>query len=92
MAIFVVIVCGLAWLSCHPRIFNYPRIVSEANAQEMYRPGEFMTVGVTASCALINAGILASAGTQFNGALLILPGVAVMLGALGVGLTRMFRA
>lgn len=45
--IFGVIIVGMSLLSRHPRILNYAGVITEDNAQQIYRLGEQMIVQLT---------------------------------------------
>ncbi|MBK0418938.1 DUF1648 domain-containing protein [Leucobacter sp. CSA1] len=92
LGIFAALVGGLTWLSHHPRIFNYPAVVTEHNAQRMYRAGEQLIVWMNAACAAIFCGILVSVILPVNSSLFVVPGMVGMVAALAVGMVRMFRA
>lgn len=83
---------GMAWLSHHPRIYNYLREITEENAQRQYRVGEQLMVAVTVSVSLIFSGILITTATSVNVIFFVIPGIVIMLGALVWGISRLSRA
>lgn len=50
-------VVGPAVLSRHPRIFNYPQMLTSANVQRLYRLGEITMLLVSAGCAVVLWGM-----------------------------------
>lgn len=92
IAIFVVIVAGITWLSHHPSIFNYPGVITEHNAQELYRAGEQMLVWVAAACAAIFTGIAFSLLFEMNAAILVVPAIIGLVIAAPVSIARMVKA
>lgn len=86
----VAMTLGLAWLSRFPNYFNYMVEVTEENAAQVYRAGEQMMVGVTLSVALIFTGIMGASGTSINVVIFVVPGLLIMVGAIGRGLARPF--
>jgi|SRR5690625_573966 len=57
-AIGAVLVIGLVWLSRYPRAFNYPRVITEENAQAVYQAGEDFMVWLAAGSSVLFAAIL----------------------------------
>ncbi|GAB3186605.1 hypothetical protein [Nesterenkonia suensis] len=55
-------VLGLAILSRHPRIFNFPQALTSENAQRLYRRGETSLIWLTFATALIIWGIAGALG------------------------------
>lgn len=55
-------VVGPAVLSRHPRIFNYPPMLTSANAQRLYQLGEITMLLVSAGCAVVLWGMTAAVG------------------------------
>lgn len=92
VAIFVPIIGGMAWLSHHPRIFNYPVVITEVNAQAVYRTGEQMIVWVTAGCAVLFCGIVLSVVLNLGSGLVVGAGIALVVGAIVVGIGRLLRS
>lgn len=92
LVIFVVMVAGFTWLSHHPRIFNYPRVVTEYNAQDVYRAGEQMMVWLTGALTLLYSGIVLTTVWGVNLGAVTLIGAAGLIGSLVVGFVRIFRA
>ncbi|MHA3685017.1 DUF1648 domain-containing protein [Leucobacter sp. HY1910] len=88
IALAVVMTLGLAWLSHHPRVYNYPADISEGNAQQLYRVGEQMMVGVTLGIALSFAGVILGAVLPVNLVVLTVPGVIVLLASIVWGIVR----
>lgn len=81
---------GLALLSSHPRILNYPVIVTEENAQQLYREGERMLVwmGVTV-CVIFFSAVLTFGGVPAIP--LGITGLVALIGVSAVGVGRMLR-
>lgn len=85
------LLAGMGWLSRKPHAFNYPLVVTDTNAQSVYREGERTLVWTTTTVFLIYLGtVIAVFG--WNGSVLIGIGVAVMACALIVGIRRMITA
>ncbi|MGP9758958.1 DUF1648 domain-containing protein [Corynebacterium sp. AOP12-C2-36] len=89
--VLLLLVGALDWLSRRPRLFNYPREVTEANAQSLYRIGEQMMVWTNLGCTGIFASLVLSVVAGVNATLLIVPWLAVLLGAVAVGIARMIK-
>src|SRR5699024_6478730 len=89
--VMMLLSAGLALLSTKPRVFNYPLIVTEHNAQAVYREGERMMVWMLLSMQLIYAGLISSA-MRGGGEALLLIGLAAILGSVVVGIVRLVRA
>jgi uncharacterized membrane protein len=51
--VFVVLTVGVAVMSRHPRLFNYPVPVTDENAERLYREGERMLVWLLAPLQVI---------------------------------------
>ena len=90
--VMMLLSAGLALLSTEPRVFNYPLIVTEHNAQAVYREGERMMVWMLLSMQLIYAGLISSAMRGGGGGALLLIGLAAILGSVVVGIVRLVRA
>ena len=88
MAVAIATTAGVAWLSHHPRLYNYPAAITEHNAQKLYRAGEQMMVGLTLSMALTFSGILLGMVLPVNLIVLVVPGLIVMLGSIVWGIAR----
>lgn len=85
------LLAGMGWLSRKPHVFNYPLVLTDANAQSVYREGERTLVWTTTTVFLIYLGtVIAVFG--WNGSLFIGVGVAVMAAALIIGVRRMITA
>lgn len=91
LAIAAALTGGCAWLSARPQIFNYPKVVTEANAQDMYRAGEQMMVWMMGGMSLLFAGLLLGTAFNINTAGLALPGGILVGAATIVGLVRLIR-
>lgn len=89
--IMVLLSLALAAISTRPRAFNYPAEVTPSNAQPMYREGERMMVWMLLGVQGIYAGIACSV-LEVGGPPLLVAGLAVLVGALVLGLLRMVRA
>lgn len=89
--VFTAINLGMVFLSRHPRVFNYPGVITEDNAQTLYRAGEQMMVWLTAACALIYVGISGSMIWGYNPVIVLAPAMILMFGSLIVGLARMLQ-
>lgn len=89
--IFIALIGGMTWLSHRPEVFNYPGVVTEHNAQAMYRAGEQVVVWLNGACALVFTGIFVSTAFGVNTAVVIVLGVVGLAGSLIVGLARMLR-
>ncbi|WP_312801735.1 DUF1648 domain-containing protein [Corynebacterium variabile] len=83
---------GCHWLSSRPRIFNYPKELTEGNAQAMYRGGEQMMVWLNAGLVVCYLGIAAGMLTDINILVILLPGLVLLLGGTVVGIVKMVRA
>ena len=83
---------GLALLSTKPRAFNYPLVVTEHNAQAIYREGERMMVWLLLSMQLIYVSLVRSVLLAGDGGVLLILGMAAMLGSVVVGIVRLVRA
>jgi uncharacterized membrane protein len=85
---------GTDWASRHPdsRWFNYPKDVTEDNAQRLYRAGEQMMVWLNAGVVAVYAGMAAAMITGVNAAVALGPGLVVLSAAVIVGLTKTLRA
>lgn len=95
----LVLVVGTALLSRYPRAFNYPREITEENAQRVYRAGEEMMVWVTAACAILFTGLIGVVAfgnvpaIAENGALVVgIYGTVGVIGTTIAGVVRIMRA
>lgn len=92
----IMLVCIIAfhWASCRSDThwFNYPKTVTEDNAQPMYRAGEQMMVWINVSLVVLYAGIAASIVEGWGVLLFVIPGIVLMLGGMIVGIVKMVRA
>lgn len=84
------LLAGMGWLSRKPHAFNYPLVVTDTNAQSVYREGERTLVWTTTVFLIYLGTVIAVFG--WNGSVLIGIGVAVMACALIVGIRRMITA
>ena len=89
--IMLVLSVGIALLSARPRVLNYPVILTDHNAQAVYREGERLMVWTLLGMQVLYLGIAWSVILGGGGALLVL-GIAGLLGASAVGIVRMVRA
>lgn len=89
--IVVALTVGCAWVSKHPRLFNYPTPVTEENAARLYREGERMLVWLLVPMQLIFFAILQA--VLLTGAVtwLVWVGLAGLLGVIIAGIVRMTR-
>ena len=90
--IMLVLSVGIALLSARPRVLNYPVILTDHNAQAVYREGERLMVWTLLALqvlylALASAVILGGSTTA-----LFVIGLAALLGAVAVGIVRVLRA
>lgn len=90
--IMLACISGCHWLSSRPRIFNYPKELTEGNAQAMYRAGEQMMVWLNAGLVVCYLGIAAGMLTDINILVILLPGLVLLLGSTVVGIVKMVRA
>ena len=88
MALFTGLAVVMAWLSGRPQVFNYPIVITDANAQSVYREGERLMVWVAAGLALLYAGTAVASLGGGGGGVLIAAGLLWVVGALIVGLIR----
>lgn len=91
-AVMLLLSLGLAALSAHPRVFNYPLEVTARTAQSVYREGERMMVAVLAGVQLIYLGIALSILDGPGSGVLTWIGMAVLLGSVVIGIIRLVRA
>lgn len=88
--VWLLLAVGLAVLSRHPRIFNYPVPLTEENAQRLYREGERLMVWTGLACGLtLGAGVGSMLG--WAAAPLLVAGLTAMFVAVVVGVIRMFQ-
>ncbi|WP_136033251.1 DUF1648 domain-containing protein [Microbacterium sp. PF5] len=85
------LVLGMVWISARPQTFNYPLVVTDMNAQAVYREGERIVVWITLSVLLLYVGI-AIATFGWNGSPLVGGGALGVLVSLGVGIIRLVTA
>ena len=90
--VMMLLSAGLALLSTKPRAFNYPLVVTEHNAQAIYREGERMMVWLLLSMQLIYVSLVRSVLLAGDGGVLLILGMAAMLGSVVVGIVRLVRA
>lgn len=90
----LMLVCfgALHWLSYRPRIFNYPKGVTEDNAQPMYRAGEQMMVWLNVGIVVLYAGIAASIIDEVDVLLFVIPGMVILVGGTVIGIVKTARA
>ncbi len=81
MGIYTALLVGLTWVSHYPRSFNYLTVITEANAQGVYRRGEQMLVWLTAASSVLFTGIVLGTIFAFNS------GPIVLIGAIGLGVS-----
>lgn len=91
VGIAVAVTAGIAWLSRHPRSFNYLGTLTEANAQAHYRVGEQLMVWILCCSALIFTGALLSVLFGAGYVAFATVGGIGMIVSIGVGITRMVR-
>lgn len=91
LGIGAAIICGVAWVSRHPAWFNYLAVITESNAQEQYRNGEQMMVGVLLASSVLFAGIPLSTIANLNFGWLIAAAGIGMVASVVVGIARMIR-
>ncbi|WP_052005502.1 DUF1648 domain-containing protein [Gordonia malaquae] len=89
-AIFTVIGALFPYLARKPQLFNLPVRVTEDNAQALYREGETMLVFMGVGLSLLYAGI-GLAAHEIGGGIVLATGFTVMMGAVLIGLIRIFR-
>ncbi len=89
-AIFTVIGALFPYLARKPQLFNLPVRVTEDNAQALYREGETMLVFMGVGLSLLYAGI-GLAVHEIGGGIVLATGFTVMMGAVLIGLIRIFR-
>ncbi|HIW90938.1 MAG TPA: DUF1648 domain-containing protein [Candidatus Corynebacterium avicola] len=92
-ALMVAMIVGVDWCSRRSGSdwFNYPKAVTEDNAQRMYRAGEQLMVWLNAGMVVLYLAMVASM-TEFTTAPLIIPGMVIVFGAVIVGLVKTVRA
>ncbi|GAA4641868.1 DUF1648 domain-containing protein [Gordonia humi] len=89
-AVFVALSGAMGWLADKPHRFNYPTPVTPDNAQAVYRAGAMMMGGLGCAMPILYAGlVLAVHGLP--GLPLMIAGLAVLGGALVVGIWRIGR-
>jgi len=82
---------GVAALSTRPQWFNYPLEITERTAQAISREAERMMVWTGLGLQGVYAGIACSL-LAIDGALLLVAGLLVLVGAVILGIVRMVRA
>ncbi|MGN0095330.1 MAG: DUF1648 domain-containing protein [Corynebacterium sp.] len=92
--IMLVCIGGTFWASRHPdaRWMNYPKDVTEDNAQRLYRAGEKSLVWLNVGLVAIYAGMATTMLSEINATVVLVPGLVVLIGATAVGLTKTIRA
>lgn len=90
----IMLVCfgGCHWISYRPRVFNYPKELTEDNIQPMYRAGEQMMVWLNVGLVVIYAGLVAGTLAEVNILVYVVPGLVVLTGGTVVGIVKMVRA
>ncbi len=90
--VFVVLAVGIAVMSRHPRLFNYPVPVTDENASRLYREAERMLVWLLVPLQLIFFAVLQA--VLLNGAVtwLLWVGLAALLVVIFASIVRMSRA
>ena len=90
--VFVGMQVGLHALSRHPRLFNYPTRVTEANAQALYRAGERTFIGLLAAIGLVILGLVLEVLQVPGGAWLGGTAIAALVILIVAGIVWMVRA
>lgn len=90
--VFAVIVAGILLLSLRPEWFNYATIVTETNAQQVYREGEWLTVWI----AIVMGGMQGAIAWTFAFGIddrfaVIVPFLVLIMVVLGIGIVRQVR-
>ncbi|HJX78733.1 DUF1648 domain-containing protein [Glutamicibacter sp.] len=80
-----------SWASTKPGLLNYPNLITEANAQFIYREGERMMVFLAADLLLLHLG-MALSWSSGNGHALTVVGMIGLLVVLVVSIVRIFSA
>lgn len=91
VGVMVALALLLAGISARPRRFNYPTVVTEQNAQQLYREGERTLVWMLVAMAVVFAG-LAQLVTGDAGPVLLVLGLLGIVAAPLAGLIRMLGA
>ncbi|RCS65662.1 DUF1648 domain-containing protein [Brachybacterium sp. JB7] len=89
-AVMLLVSVGLAVLSAKPQILNYPVIITEHNAQAIYREGERLMVWALWAMQGIYLGI-AWTVLLGGGGVVIGISAAILVSVVGVGVIRMLR-
>lgn len=92
--LMVACIGGSLWASRHPDSswFNYPKEVTEENAQQLYRAGEQLMVWLSVALVWIYAGMSLTLFTGFNATAAVGPGLIVLLVSTGAGIVKTVRA
>lgn len=56
VGLLAALIGATSWLSTRPQVLNFPVIVTEANAQQIFRESERMMVWVSASLFIVYLG------------------------------------
>lgn len=89
--LFVTLTIGCAWLSKHPRRFNYPVPVTEEDAAALYGEGERMLVWLLVPVQLIFFAVLQAVLLTGAVSWLIWVGLAGLFAVTLAGIVRMTR-
>ncbi|WP_304029924.1 DUF1648 domain-containing protein [Corynebacterium glyciniphilum] len=92
--IMLVCIGGADWASRHPDSIwmNYPKDVTEDNAQRLYRAGGQSLVWLNAGLVAIYGGMATTMLSEINATVVLVPGLIVLIGATVAGLTKTIRA
>ncbi|MDN6705495.1 hypothetical protein [Corynebacterium glyciniphilum] len=71
---------------------NYPKDVTEDNAQRLYRAGGQSLVWLNAGLVAIYGGMATTMLSEINATVVLVPGLIVLIGATVAGLTKTIRA
>ncbi|PWD51284.1 hypothetical protein C8046_12065 [Serinibacter arcticus] len=90
VGIWWVLLAGIGWLSARPRMLNYPLVVTESNAQLLYREAERMLVWLMIALVVVGVAMIVGVlGHQVGW--LIWVGLAGTLAVTVAGIVRMIR-